>query len=792
MKFFKYLLLFLGIISYSQTYTGQVIDENNLPIAYAEVSTKDSIEDKVLQSTWSDNNGFFSIQVESEKSFYIEINYLGYEVKKLYPDIADLGTIQLKPSSIALNNVIVEGKKKLIEQKVDRLVFNVENSVAATGGDGLDILRLTPRIRVQNDEISMTGKGSIMVLINDRIVPMSGIDLTTYLKTIAAENIQSIEVISNPPAKYSAEGNSGLVNIILKKYKNYIWNASIRSIYRKATFSKINEGVSFNIKRSRLKFYTAISYTKGSSVPKEMSKIFYPNQTWHEVINRRNFSNAFSGRIGLDYKINDYISNGLIYNYITNKPTIKEIDNTFLTNNLNNGYDFLISTIGTNKYVKKLNNFNYHIAYDMDNLSRRLSLDINYFNYKNKRNRFFSTQSFSPINQPIPNSLEEARNYGIQDIQNYSINIDMEHPNVWSELTYGVKLSLTETDNVFKYFDIVRNSETLNPSFSNHFVYKENTQALYISCQKKIFSKLNAKLGLRYELTQTEGFSSTLNQINTIEYSKIFPTFYIGYIHNDNHSLSLNYGRRISRPNFKYLNPFRFVNNPYSYSEGNPFLQPAFTDNIEFEYTFKDNLITNIYYSYTDNEFEQVTIIDANSKVKQVIPLNFIVNKMFGITQNIVIRPVRWWVLNASADVYYSDTSSKIPETLEHLSGWGGELSISNDLTLNNDKTLFLNTNLWLLTRGVDYLDYNSDDLQLNASVKWLLLNKRLIFSLNFQDLINPRGTKYTTYSNQMKNSFINYYDEQYFSIGILYNIGKKMNLEKRNIRNKEEKNRTE
>jgi len=787
------ILLIIPIIGFSQNiFTGKVVGQTNEPIEYAEVvlQTLDSIN---IQSVLTNEEGIFTITNVPNGTYELNIHYFSQSIYSQIITIEsnlNLETI-VTETGLTLSEVVITGKKPLIERKVDRLVFNVENSVAATGGNGLDALKLAPRIKVQNDEISMIGKGSVAVLINDRIVQMSGADLATYLKSLNAEDIKSIEVISNPPAKYSAEGNSGLVNIVLKKSKNDAWNASLRSIYKQATYAKGNVGGSYNMQKGKFQLNTAISYTNGSNAPQETNKIYYPNLTWDEVNNRRDFTDALSTRLGLEYKINDKLSTGFTYNYITSKPLIKENDQTTLTNPINNNLDSLITTLGRNEYDKKLNSLNYHIIYDIDTIGRKLSLDFDYFNYKNETNRIFNTQSFLPNNQPIPNSLEEARNFGNQDIQNYSANLDMEHPTNWATYNYGARVSFTETNNLFNYFDIINEDEILNPNFSNQFDYKENTQALYFSGQKKISEKWEAKLGLRYEFTQTEGFSQTLNQTNKNDYSKLFPTAYVSYTPNENNSFNVNYDRRIARPNFGYLNPFRFVNNPYSYSEGNPFLQPAFTDNIEFEYTFKDNLITNIYYSYTDDDFEQVTIIDANTNVQQVIPLNFIVNKMFGITQTFVYKFAKWWDVNASADVYYSNTTSKIPVTLQYLSGWSGEFNISNDIVLNNKKTLFLNTSLWILTNGVDNLDYNSDDLQLNASIKWLLLEKNLILSLNVQDIINPRGTRYTSFSNGIKNSFRNYYDEQYFRIGLVYNFGKKFNINSRNSKNQDEQNRT-
>lgn len=792
--FYFLITFFFGVgISSGQELTlkGRVVNKSKQPIEFIHATLLKN-DSTYVEGTATDSLGYFSFKAQ-KGNYKLILEQFGAEYFNDTLDLnedLDLGEIEID-ESVTLEDIIITAGKRLIEQKVDRLVFNVEGAINASGSNGLDVLKLAPRIKVQNDKIFMIGKSNISVLINDRIIQMSEEDLTTYLKSLNAEDIKSIEVIANPPAKYSAEGNSGLVNIVLKKVENDAWNASIRGFYQQASYAKGSTGGSFNIQKGKFQLSTALSYTNGSNAPQETNKIYYPNLTWNEINNRRDFTDAISARLGLEYKINSKLSTGFVYNFINSTPLIKEIDKTTLSSSINNVIDSLITTLGRNEYKRKLNSFNYHIVYNLDTIGRRLSLDADIFDYKNQTNRFFNTQSFFSNNQPIPNSFKEIRNYGVQDIQNYSINIDMEHPTNWANLNYGGRISFTKSNNLFNYSDIINNKEIPNPNFSNQFNYKENTQALYLSALKSFSEKWEAKVGLRYEFTQTEGFSQTLSQINTNDYSKLFSTAYIAYSPNDYHFFSLNYGRRISRPNFGDLNPFRFVNNPYSYSEGNPFLQPAFTDNIEFEYSYKDNLITNIYYSYTDDDFEQVTIIDTNSNVQQVIPLNFIINKMFGVSQIFIFKPIKWWKINSSADVYYSDTNSKIPVTLQYLSGWNGVFQISNDFTLNSNKTILFNLSYAYVTKGVSNLDSNSSTNQLDVSFKWLLLNNKLIISLYGNDLLSSNRITYTSFSNGIKNSFRNYYDERFFRIGVIYNFGKKFNVNIRENKNQVEQNRT-
>lgn len=771
--------------------TGQILDSENNPVEFATINlqTKDSI---LLKTEFSDENGKFEIE-EKQGNYLLDISYLGNPLFTQEIELnnkVDLGIIKVE-NSITLQEIIISKEKKLIEKKIDRLVFNVENSVAATGGDVLDILKITPRIKVQNDQISMIGKSGMAVMIDDRMTYLSGSDLANYLRTLKSDEIKSIEVITNPPAKYSAEGNSGIINIVTKKLRQDAWNTTIRSVYQQATYATGLGGAGFNFKKNKITLSSNVNYINGSNAPFESNTIDYPNTTWKEQNKRRDFSKSFSARLGLDYKISDKISTGFIYNYSDNTPEIRDNVISTLLNPETNNIDSLIVTIARNERKSISNNLNYHFIYDIDTLGRKLSFDFDFFNFKLNSDRIFQTNNYYNDFTPIDNSYSSADNKGIQEISNYSFNLDMEHPFDWANLNYGGRLSYINTDNNFEYYDLTSGVPIFDTSQSNRFKYEENTQAIYFSAQKEFTEKWEAKIGLRLENTQLKGNSVTLNQENETNYTKLFPTAYLSFIPNDNHSFSLNYNRRINRPNYNFLNPFRWIASPYSYSEGNPYLQPSFSNNVEFEYIFKDNFISSLYFSHTDDDFEQVTFLDSINNIQQIIPKNFIVNKTVGLNQTIIFKPKHWWYVNFSADIYYSSTDSKITQTLQFLSGWNGEFNLNNDFILNQNKTLLANISYNFTTKGVSNLDYNSSSNQLNTSIKWLLLNKKMIISLYVNDIFSSNRFTYTTYSSSIKNSYRNYYDERFFRLSVIYNFGKQFNRENRETKNSEEFNRT-
>lgn len=793
MKKFYFILLLISFTGYSQYKVfGKIENLEGSPIEHAEVILQTS-NFVSMNSELTNKQGEFSINNIQKGNYEIIIKYFSEKIYSTVINIQndlDLKTIVIN-EGLSLKDVVIKTKKPIIENKVDRLVFNVENSIAATGGNGLDALRLIPRIKVQNDEISMVGKGSILVMINDKLIQFSGEELTNYLKSLNSSDIKKIEVISNPDAKYSAEGNSGLINIITKKAKKDSWDASVRSVYQQSSYAKENAGGTFNIQKGNLQLNSTLNYINGSNAPEQTSQIYYPEFWWEKTSNRRDFSNLLSTKLGIEYKINGKLSSGFDYNFINSMPIIKEINKTNVFNTTSNVIDSIIKTNSRGSYEKKTNTLNYHVVYNIDSIGRKVSIDFNYFNFQNITNRRFKTQNFFATNEPTENDPMEARNYGSQNVKNYTINLDMVSPSKWIDINYGGRLSFIQTNNSFNYFNVKQDTETPNYNLSNEFNYNENTQAIYFSADKKISPKWKTKIGLRYEFTKTEGFSKTLNQNNINKYSKIFPTFFLSFVANENNSFNVNYGKRINRPSYSSLNPFRNVSNFFSYSEGNPLLQPAFTNNLELEYSYKSNLITKIYYSHTDNNFDKVHLLDETTKIEKIIPLNYIENKIFGINQTFIFQLSKWWNINASTDVYYSSTNSKIPITLQYLEGWNSQFNISNDFILNNNKTFLLNANIWFITKGVNNLEYHSSGIQVDTSLKKLLLNKKLIISLNLQDIINPKGIEYISYSNGIKNSYRNYDDYQCIRLGIIYNFGKKIKINNRENRNQEEQNRT-
>ena len=784
----RHLLAFLLIILFqNQVFSqikisGQIKDKKNNPVEFIEIQlqNKDSI---IFKSELTNAEGKFILETEKgEYSLIVrQLGVIYYKQNINANQDTNVGIINITEKEQQLQEVVITSKKKLIERKVDRLIFNVENSISASGGDAIDALKITPRVKVKNDNISMIGKNNMSVMVDDKLILLTGDELINFLKSIPSDNIKSIEVITTPPTKYDAEGNSGLINIKLKKSKLNQWNASLRSSYVQSTYPKGSFGGNFDYQKNKLSLYSNLNYVNGSNAPVETNKIYYPLGLWNEENKRRDFQNSVNGRIGADYKISEKFSVGMQYLGSFSKPRIAENSLTTIYNQTNSQIDSYINTLSENLGKNNNHSLNLNSTVVFDTIGKKMNINLDYFKFKNDDNRIFNT-----IN------LLSANNTSLQDIQNYSAKIDFEHPLKWINLSYGGKLSFIKTQNNVNYFDTTLGTPIFVPTQSNEFNYDENTQAIYINGTKKLNEKWETQLGFRLENTQTEGVSKTLNQKNTNSYAKLFPTFYLTYTPNEKNAFSINYNKRINRPSYNRLNPFRWYSNPFSYTEGNPFLQPSFSNNLELNYTFNDNWSNSIYYSHTDNGFEQITIVDNTDNIQKTIAQNFFKTTIIGISESYTYNKLKWLSTTFSFDWNYSKSESLIPITNQNLNGSNAYFSTSNDFNLNKNKTLLFNFSYWYNFKGTSDLDKNNAYSQLDASLKYFAFDKKLQISFNANDILSTNRPIYTSFTNNIQIDYKNYYDVRLFRLSLVYKFGNKnINVEKKEVGNQEEKERT-
>ncbi|RXK83374.1 outer membrane beta-barrel family protein [Filimonas effusa] len=782
-------LLILFIITtslHAQQLKGTVTDYKGRPCPSLEILVSNS---QYQASTISSASGAFSITLPAKGNYLLLIKQQGQVLFQKEITVDSISIQKLTVNTSILDEVTVSTaiKKKTIERKTDRLIFNVENSISAAGGDLIDAIKITPGVKFVNDQLSLIGRSGVTVFIDNRPLQLPNEELIAYLKSIRADDVKSIEVISNPPAQYEAEGNSGIININLKKSGKQRWNGSATAAFRQSKYSSANESAQLSYNNKKLSAYGNIRHSMGTGFfRREEGEIDYPDKQYrsHSTLKSEQGKNL-SLTTGLDYTFSKKISAGGQYIYSNNNVTNENTNNTYIYGQPNN----LIQTPTNGKAENTNHNGNIHFAYQIDSTGSTINFNADYFSYRNPKSTLFSTREYEDFTRDIPEKYISADNRSYQNITNYAFQADVTQKRNGYEFNYGVKYSGIQSDSWFKYYDNTSGTPILDEGKSNEFDYKEHMQAAYLTGSRK-WNKLELKAGIRLEHTTTEGYSaSALTSKNN--YTRLFPTLYAMYDVTSNVSAGINYGKRIQRPRYTTLNPFVRYINPYSTSQGNPLLQPYQTNNMELFLHYKDKWITNLHLSWSENVYEQLNHITPSNINAAFRYENFFDQLSFGLSETYTFYPVKRWESYNSADLYYREIKSSIPQTSPNCSSWSGYIESNNNLQLNKTRTLALSINYWYQFPEYYAVYYTKAYSCLSIGFRILLDNKKWTIALNSEDLLRNQRIKNNTSFNGLPSRNFNYEDRRCMRISLRYNFGSAQSGRKAlNNSNEEERNR--
>jgi outer membrane receptor protein involved in Fe transport len=754
-------------------------------------------KDSVVQADLSDEQGIFNIMA-SRGNYVLSVFYFGdtvFSQNILLNKNIDLKTIKIHPKTKELQEITVVAQKPLIERRADRLIFNAANLPTADGGNVIDILRATPSLLVNNNTISIVGKGSVNILVNERFIQLSGEELMIFLKSLRANDVEKIEVITTPPAKYSAEGNSGLVNIVLKKTAQNSWNGSVFGNYTQTKYSEGSVGSSFNYRKNRLSFYTSASYYGGKSYGEDEAVIYYPDLKWINKGNFTSISHYISFRGGFDVEVMDKWLVGAMYvGSFGNTPTSAKDDKITLFDISVDNNAGLIETHGNDNAASNIHSANLHTVYKIDTLGGKINFDFDFLDYNSNNNSKFGSSTSNSQHSEIPNNFTGQNNILDRKINNYSIQIDVEQAIKKVNLNYGVKLSFSDTDNDIKVFDLSSSIPIEISNQSNKFLYRENTQSIWISANAKFGKdKWEAQAGLRGENTQFKGNSVTMDTIFRKKYFELFPTAYLSFSPNNKNIFYLEYGRRISRPSFSQLNPFRSYSSPYYYFVGNPELQPSISNSVSLGYIFNNIFQTSLFFDYDkNNSGGGIVLIDTNTYTSYGTRLNYLNKYDFGVGVVYIFKKLNWWTSQNSVNVWYDKVFSKIyPITPKIMEGVGANFQTYNILYFNKNQTVQAGFEFSYSPPQILELSYSFQKFNLNAFVKMLFLQKKLSLTLSGNNLL-----KAYSFNTESQRNGILYYSKGYYEplnirLSISYSFGNNdINVKERSAGNEDEKNR--
>ena len=628
-------------------------------VSGAIVSLHKAMDSSVLKTTLCDSTGGFSFTSLAAGNYLVSVSHIGYVRYHTSPFTMEAGqsiilpVIMLVPASRELKGVTITGKKQFVERKVDRVVVNPDAMIGNAGTSALEVLEKAPGLQVDvNGNISFKGKQGVMVFIDDKPTMLPAQDLANYLRSLPSGSIEVVELMTNPPARYDAAGNAGIINIRLKKNVLKGVNGSLTLGYGQGTYHRTNNSFNVNHRINKFNFFSNLSWNQNHSYQDlTINRTYYTPAgqfssafTQHSYIKRD--ADGANLRMGADYYIDQKSTAGIVIAGFENR-TFSPVENRSTIINKNNRVDSTVLATNPGDRRWKSGSFNLNYTYKFDNKGRELTANADFNYYKADITQQLESQNFNPLNSITSTSTLKSLLPSTLSIQ--AAKADYTHPlKKQAKLEAGAKISLVKTDNTAAVFDIFNNITTPNYEFSNQFRYDENINAAYLNYAKE-GRKLSIQTGLRLENTNIRGhqLGNPMIKDSTFvrHYSNLFPTVYIHYkpdsLQRNQWVISL--GRRINRPNYQDLNPFSYPLDRFTYYGGNTFLQPTLAYYLELSHTFKNKVTTSVDYGITDN-----IIMETNEQRGNIFysrPGNFGKQISFGMDVTANLQPVRWWTV---------------------------------------------------------------------------------------------------------------------------------------------------
>ena len=647
--------------------TGKVNDENKELLPYIAVNLHQNDDSSLVATAQTNEVGVFLFSKIPFGAYYIKIDLIGYEKSTTNTFILDvahknlnLGAIVLQNLSQVLNTVDITSKKPLIERKDGKVIINVSTSPLAAGSTAMEILSRIPGVTLDNNgNVSLRGKPGVSIMIDGKLTYLSSTQLANLLRATSGNTIQTIEIISNPSAKYDASGTGGIINIQLKKNSNFGTNGTVTLGGGLGKFLKADGGLSLNHRSGPFNIFGNYNYANNKQYEnllltrstKSADEITFFDQKAKGISSKKN--NSY--KAGIDYFINENNTIGLTMNgYLNNYDGSDKINTTI--GHQSGQIDS--SVFGKNSFISQYKSQTYNLNYKsvLDTLGQELNANLDFSNVHNIENAYYDNDFFnagglhyrSPV---IFRNLTPSKIKIVAGKLDYLLPL----PNKM-KLETGIKSSYVNTDNDFRSEQQVNNTWTNDVSQSNRFSYKENVNAAYVNLHKDLNST-TVQIGLRTELTHTEGKSITLQDESIRDYIDFFPSISVNQTLSKDNTIGISYTRRIDRPDYQALNPFIYYVDLYTLSQGNPTLRPQYANSFEINYGHKQ---LNISFGYTRTKDVITTTIltDTIKKTVLLFDQNLAYRRTLSATISRPINLTNWWSTDNDITIYNSRFAS--------------------------------------------------------------------------------------------------------------------------------------
>ncbi|GAA4424315.1 TonB-dependent receptor [Pontibacter saemangeumensis] len=779
--------------------SGAVKDAQGLPLSFVNVAVLKVSDEAVVTGTIADMEGGFQIVTPAGGTFKLKLSMLGYTPMETAPFEVngssfskDFGSLRLIEDAQVLREVTVQAMRPTVVAHSEKMVVNVAGTAMAAGATAFEVLTKSPGVWVDQDgNIKLNGKAGLQIMIDGRQAYLSGKELQNLLQSMSADNIKDLEIVTNPSAKYDAEGASGVININLKKNTLGGMNGSVYAGYQYSDLHGYTAGTDLNYKQGKWSSFVNLDVAERTNYrTNDMQRIYLekPGLKLKQYVQEEGTRFIPALRIGADYTLNSKHSIGFLANgsFYTNENRINT--NAYLRDN-QPANDLHIKAANSSETQYGNTTFNLHYLGKLDSLGTTLSADMDYVRLtSDDASRFLNVYDSLSNDSPSVTDLLTSENPSNYDI--YAARADFAKPlGEGRKLELGAKASHVLSDNELRFYQTADGKKVLDNSRSNHFIYKENIYAAYANFSTGLGDRWRLQGGLRAEQTFTNGKSLTLNERNKNSYLDLFPSLFLQQTVNDSYQISYSYSRRISRPRYSALNPFVMYLDPYSLVLGNPNLKPQYTHSFSVTQTLQQRFNLVLDYSVTKDFIIEVPAKTSSDEVTLFQQQN--VDDMQSASATLVapVRVSAKWEMNNSATVLYQSFSQK-----------------RDDQVLENEQVTFMaqsNHNVQL-PAGVR-MEFNAGyrgpiayglfklygNCWVDASLKRSFLNDKLDLSLNVTDIFRSKKIEGDTQVEGYAISAEQYQGTQSFRINLRYRISKgdKVEMKKRNV-NLEEVNR--
>lgn len=783
---------FLTSNAFSQSLNGKVRETNGAPLPGVNMLLLRTGDSTLIKSAVSDPSGTYTLEQVRPGSYILTASMVGYKMAYIpaitvseQQEVIQLADLAMEAQATQLREVSVLAKRPFAEQHIDRTVINVANSIVSGGGTALEILEKAPGVAIdrQTDQVQMRGKEGVIVQIDGKQTYLSMADMLATLRSIPSDNIDQIELITNPSARYDAAGNSGIINIKLKKKStgpqaNAGTSGGVTLTGGTGQYGRQRGSIQLNHRMKKVSLFGSYGINNDKNYWDFVNERTQPNSpagpaeqiniSQDSYVRQRDFSQ--NAKVGIDYNLSKSTTIGVAWTGFWTRSYEKSPAKANFRGE-ENGPEYLKTLTQkslTNLFSNQIGNVNFqHTFAKTEGAPNQLTADFDLAHFTRDFKNSLTTQTLLPPTPAAPLTGLFTHMPVEMDIVAGKVDYLMAIGKEW-KLETGLKSSSVRSDNAMSLSEGMAGNLVPNDSLSNHFRYKEQINAVYGSISGKLGKKTDILIGLRVEHTHAVGRSLTLNTLVKRSYLNLFPNLLISRALSPGQVLSFSYGYRIDRPSYQTLNPARSFVDPYFFSVGNPYLKPQLTHAFEFKHIYRNKIFTSIGAGFTD-DFIFFSNRPINETVLDRFPENFGKSHAYNMTITFPIRVTERWTMQMSLLGVYSRYQHAYMGRQDNVRQFSGRLNNSGSLVLGKGWTVEING--WINTPETVALRRFDWKGTLDAGVQ-KTFSPNLKIRLSVQDIFHTNRSLAVLDNPELKSTTTIRTDSRLALLGLSWSFG--------------------